>query len=73
MSTVRRRVLRPPRGTAPDPQKQLQIEKRRTKLELERASLDRWMLRMKRAFHAFEKQQHRVSRLERQIRQLEQA
>jgi hypothetical protein len=38
-----------------------------SKLEKERKSFDRWLARLKRAFHAVEKQQLRMCRLERLI------
>ncbi|MFO1007273.1 MAG: hypothetical protein U0929_15035 [Planctomycetaceae bacterium] len=43
---------------------------RRVRLATEKQSLDRWMSRLKRAFHAVEKQQTKVARLERAIEQL---
>lgn len=60
MSTPRRRILRANRATTADadPRTQLQLHKRRTRLERDRASLAKWMTRLKRAFHAVEKQQH---------------
>lgn len=74
MPTVRRRVLRQPRPQpAPDPHRQQQINQRRTCLAETRASLDRWMSRLRRAFHAVERLQLKASSLERQIRKLEQA
>jgi hypothetical protein len=71
MSTPRRRVLRPARPTVPDPQREQQLRRRCEQLAKERGSLDRWMARLKRAFHAVERQQARVSRIERQLRTLE--
>lgn len=73
MSTVRRRVLRPgpPVHTADDG-RQLAADKKHRHLERERIALGRWMTRLKRAFHAVERSQLRVSRLERKIAQLEQ-
>jgi len=43
----------------------------RARLEVERASLARWMTRLKRSFHSFEKIQARVSRLEKDIAKFE--
>jgi hypothetical protein len=37
----------------------------------ERAALARWTRRLKLAFHAFERCQRKVARLEKQIRQME--
>ena len=74
MTAVRRRVLRQARTqTVSNPRKQQQIADRRAKLQREHAALDRWMTRLKRAFHSVEKQQRRIAGLERQIRKLEQA
>jgi hypothetical protein len=68
MTTFRRRVLRPQRTAATiDPRRQLAIEKQRSKLDRERTSLNRWMSRLRRAFHALEKQQLRVARLEKKL------
>ena len=55
-STVRRRVLRSPTSVVTtDPVNQRRIQRRRAKLEKERRSLGRWMVRLERAFHAMEK------------------
>ena len=68
MTTLRRRVLRPQRAAATiDPRRQLLVEKRRAQLDRERLLLNRWMSRLRRAFHALEKQQLRVARLERKL------
>ena len=70
MSTPRRRLVRPiPPPSRPDCQRK--VQKLRTRLEQDRAALARWMSRLKRAFHAVEKHQLRITRLERQITQLE--
>ena len=71
MSTPRRRILRPARtAAAVQPRQRLQVEKRRSRLEHERASLAKWMARLKRAFRAVEKQQRQS--FERQLGRLEQ-
>ena len=73
MTHPRRRVLRPNRlAESLDPARQAQVHRRRSQLERERASWARWMSRLKRAFHAVEKQQSRINRLERQLAKLEQ-
>jgi hypothetical protein len=46
---------------------QRRLQKRRDQLEKERVALNRWMSRLRRAFHTVEKQQAKISRLERQI------
>ena len=72
MSAPRRRLVRP--ATAPpDQQRQRRLRKLREGLERERAALARWMARLRRAFHAVERQQLRTARLERQIAKLEEA
>ena len=68
MTTPRRRVLRPTHATsAVDVRHQARQQKRHEQVARERVSLDRWMARLKRAFHAVEKQQKRIARLERQL------
>ncbi len=72
MSTIRRRVLRPQRAAYPiDPRTQQSIAKCRAQLEREQILLNRWMSRLRRAFHALEKQQQRTARLQRRLAQLE--
>ena len=44
---------------------------RREQLAKEQSGLTRWMSRLKRAFHAVERQQAKVSRVEREISRLE--
>jgi hypothetical protein len=77
MSTVRRRILRPdlPIRTdrAADQRHRLAVAKAQRRLEQERIALARWMSRLKRAFHAVERGQLRVSRFERKLAQLEQS
>ena len=69
MTTVRRRVIRPSASSATSVSRRLPAL--RTKLEREQETLSRWMTRLKRAFHSVEKFQQRTSRLEKQIRTLE--
>ncbi|MCX7406605.1 MAG: hypothetical protein NTZ32_00810 [Planctomycetales bacterium] len=69
MTTVRRRVIRPSASSGNSVCRRLPAL--RTKLEREQEALTRWMTRLKRAFHSFEKFQQRVTRLEKQIRTLE--
>ena len=68
MTTLRRRVLRPT-SVEPslNPRQLAAVERQQAKLVKERESLGRWMKRLKRAFHAIEKQQQRISRLERRL------
>ena len=71
MSAPRRRLVRPKAPGPPDPQRQRRAKRLRDSLEQERAALARWMARLKRAFHATEKSQRRIARIERQLTQLE--
>lgn len=68
MASPRRRVLRPrPPQTFVDPRRLRALERRREQLKKDRASLERWKSRLRRAFRAVERQQAKVIRLERQI------
>jgi hypothetical protein len=71
-TTPRRRVLRPRRTPAENAARARKVATRRARLEKEQAGLSRWMTKLKRAFHAVEKHQKTVSRLEREIACLEQ-
>ena len=70
MTTPRRRIVRPGPAHAPAANTG-RLVKVHEKLDNERASLDRWMSRLKRAFNALQKHQRRVAHLERRIRHLE--
>ncbi len=70
MTTPRRRVLRPIRPDVGVGARERKLAARRLRLATEKQSLDRWMSRLKRAFHSVEKQQVKVARLERAIEQL---
>jgi hypothetical protein len=72
MSLPRRRTLRPTRSAVDDTQRQAKLLDRRSRLRTEPLNLTRWMKRLRRAFHAVEKNRARVCRLERQIARLEQ-
>jgi hypothetical protein len=72
MSQPRRRLLRPARPSADHGPRQTKLLARRSRLEAEQQCLTRWMSRLKRAFHAVEKQQGKVTRLEREIARLQQ-
>lgn len=73
MKTIpRRRLIRPP--TPPDhalPETDPYLRKLRSRLDSERSALARWMTRLKRACNTVAKIQHHMTRLERQITQLE--
>jgi len=72
MTTPRRRIVRPREiPPLPDVQRQRQLQRLRSRLERERFGLVRWLARLRRAFHSFEKYQTTISRLERQITRLE--
>jgi hypothetical protein len=68
-SSPRRRLVRPtadpPRSPCP-----LRLQKLRTRLGQERATLAHWMARLRRAFHTVERTQQRIARLERQVTRL---
>jgi hypothetical protein len=70
MSLPRRRLIRSA-SPASNGQVQRKIQRLRIRLEHEQVALQRWMARMKRAFHVVEKQEKTVSRLRRQLRELE--
>jgi hypothetical protein len=73
MSTVRRRIQRPPRQpTAVDARRSSRLQIKHERLAKEPAALKRWMAKLKRSFHAVEKQQLRIARLKRQLANLEQ-
>jgi hypothetical protein len=60
------------RPTAEDPQRQQKLVAKREQLDKEQQTLGRWMSRLRRAFHAVEKQQRRVANLERTNARLDQ-
>jgi hypothetical protein len=66
MTTPRRRVLRPSASVPDvDRRRQAAAAKRLMKLAKERELLQRWMSKLRRAFHAVETTQRRIGRLER--------
>ena len=70
MATPRRRIIRPSaESQTPDPARQRRLHKLRTRLEGERAAIDRWWKRLRRALNAVEKYQRSAKNLERQIAQ----
>jgi hypothetical protein len=72
MSTPRRRIVRAPVARPPvDPRHHQRLQNLRSRLEQERVALGRWMSRLKRAFHAVERIQRTVARMERQLGQPE--
>jgi hypothetical protein len=71
MTAPRRRLIRPASPNTPSPEQQRRPQRLRASLERERATLARWMARLKRTFHVAERQQQRTARLERQITKLE--
>ena len=72
MTTPRRRIIRPdPPAEIPRQIPNRRVLKLRTRLDKERAALTRWMTKLKRVFHAVERSQQKVLRLERQINRLE--
>jgi hypothetical protein len=69
VTTARRCVLRSAPTSMTDSRLQQRLAKVREQLSDERVSLARWMSRLRRAFHAIEKHQSRIGRLERRLRQ----
>ena len=66
----RRCILRPaPSPPLPDPTRQRRLQRARARLHGERAALERWWKRLRRALNAVEKHQQAVRRLERQLAQ----
>lgn len=70
-TTPRRRVLRTAPTATDDTARLRKLGTRRIRLQAEQQVLTRWMPRLRRAFHAVEKQQQKISRLEREIARLE--
>jgi len=74
MSTPRRRIIRPaPRSDPTSLQRQRRAQTLRGRLARDRTALARWVSRLKRAFHAMERLQARVARLDRQLASLEES
>ena len=71
MTTLRRRLVRPPSPPSENGQLQRQLRTLRGNLERERLALVRWQIRLKRAFNAVTKHQKRITRIERQLIQME--
>ncbi len=70
MTNPRRRVIRPPACTVGNARQQAKIDKLRARLQKERTSQARWLSKLKRAFHAFEKQTMTIARLEKELSKL---
>jgi hypothetical protein len=74
MTTLRRRLVRPtPPARPAHHQQQRLLQRRRAALAKEREALARWTRRLMLAFHAFERCQRKVARLEKQIHQMEES
>jgi len=71
MTTPRRRVVRPAAAPVVPAVDRRRIERLRSRLAAERAALERWPTRFRRACTTVAKTQHRITRAERQLRQLE--
>lgn len=67
MSTPRRRLIRPSESNTSDQAHQRRVQALRIRLDREQQSFSRWMRRLKRAFHAIEKVQKHITRIERQL------
>ena len=65
MTTPRRRILRPNRGSLPpDPRQQARLQRKREQLARDRVSLKRWLTRLKRAANTVADLHQRITRLE---------
>lgn len=71
MTIPRRRILRPAATLGPRRPQDRKTQTLRSRLDKERTALSRWMTRLRRAFHAMEKTQGRIGRIERKISHLE--
>ena len=71
MTATRRRIIRPARAASPE--RLLRVEKLRTRLARERETQARWLARLRRAFHAVEKSDGCIRRIEQQIARLEES
>lgn len=72
MTKVRRQIQRQPReDPAVEARRIARIRKKYEDLTKEQEALRRWMTRLKRAFHKVEKLQERITRMERQLADLE--
>ena len=71
-TTPRRRVLR---TTSPEAvaahRRQQRRHKQPASLAQERAAFERWMVKLRRAFHTVERKQRAISRLERELARAE--
>lgn len=70
MTTLRRRVLRPPVVPAADVRPSRREARLRTQLQADQQSLTRWMTKLKRAFHTMEQLQSRIRRTEKLLNRL---
>jgi hypothetical protein len=70
MTAPRRRLLRPAATSTAEAQAQRETARLLARLEVERIAMARWTRRLKRSFHAFEKQHARLARLEKRLTQL---
>ena len=72
MTKVRRQIQRQHReDPAVEIRRVARIRKKYADLTKEQEALSRWMTRLKRAFHKVEKIQERITRMERQLADLE--
>ena len=71
MSLPRRQLVRPAPPSDEQVARERLLHRLRGRLQSERASFNHWLSKLKRAFHCVEKIQARLSRIERQLAQLE--
>ena len=68
MTQPRRKLLRPQvNAPLPTGRRRREVDRLRSRLQKERTALVRWTSRLKRAFHAFERQHDRITRLEKRL------
>ena len=63
----RRRILRQAHASPESQRRAERLRKLRERLIQERAALARWMKRLRRAFHAAEKRQRAIARIEKEM------
>ena len=71
MNTPRRRVVRPSSVPTVSAADRKRIDRLRARLFAYRAALERWLIKLRRACTTVAKTQQRITRTERQLRQLE--
>jgi hypothetical protein len=71
MNTPRRRVVRPASAPVVTAADRRRIDRMRQRLAAYRVALERWLIKLRQASTTVAKTQQRITRVERQLRQLE--